>query len=120
MCVIVAKDRGVALPENDTLHECFNHNNDGAGFAYARGGRVHIRKGFMTWRKFKKGLRRERLEDRDSIIYHFRIGTSGTTRPHNTHPFPMSSSEKLLRATWVSTNCAIAHNGVISYFGEDD
>lgn len=120
MCVIVVKEAGVPVPKNEVLRDCFQHNGDGAGFAFARGGQVYIRKGFMTWRSFRKGLRRERLTDQDSVMYHFRIATAGLKSPENTHPFPVTSSEKLLSSRWIKTDCAVAHNGILYREGEGE
>ena len=118
MCVIVVKERGQEIPENSILKECFEHNSDGAGFAFVRDGRVEIRKGFMTWRRFRGVLRKEMLKKSDTVMYHFRISTSGGIMPENTHPFPVTTSEHTLGKRKVSTLCAVAHNGIISSNGE--
>ena len=81
MCVIVEKEKGKAVPENSVLKDCFQANPDGAGFAFARDGRVEIRKGFMTWRKFRKGLRAEMIRKSDTVVYNLPIGTSRENSP---------------------------------------
>lgn len=33
MCIIVAKKKGIDMPDNKTLERCFEHNSDGAGIS---------------------------------------------------------------------------------------
>ena len=40
MCIICAKPQGAKLPTEETLRAMFTHNPHGAGFMYARNGRV--------------------------------------------------------------------------------
>ena len=54
MCIIAIKDKGINLPKDEILETMFRHNSDGAGFMYAKDGQVHIKKGFMTYKAFKK------------------------------------------------------------------
>ena len=56
MCIIVNKPKGVEMPSMKVLERCFDYNSDGAGLMYALKGKVEIRKGFMTFDDFKKGL----------------------------------------------------------------
>ena len=44
MCVIVAKEKGIVMPDKNILKTCFNHNPDGAGIMWNQGNAVHIRK----------------------------------------------------------------------------
>lgn len=115
MCIIVAKPQGVEFPRWRTLKNCWQANPDGAGFMVADGGRVKISKGYMSWRKFEKSLKKaKRSAGNDAaFVIHFRIATHGDVSPECCHPFPLARSVKKLRA--VSTSCAvgIAHNGVI-------
>jgi len=117
MCIIVAKPMGIAMPDIDTLERCFNANPDGAGFMYADGKEVRIRKGFMTFDSFENALYDE-LDGFDmtetAIVMHFRIATSGKIMPQTCHPFPISSEPEKLRLTRVSSRFGLAHNGVIS------
>lgn len=115
MCVIVAKDRGDKLPTKAMLGDCWDSNPDGAGFMWADpdNGTVHIRKGFMKWKKFWKAYRAEGLTEEHSIVYHFRITTAGGTKPANCHPFPISDKVSDLQALNVATTIGMAHNGII-------
>lgn len=124
MCIIVAKEKGVALPSKNTLKTCFEHNSDGSGLMYVKNGKVVIEKGLMTfgdfWHKIKE-LKKEfdsDLTDK-ALVMHFRIGTHGENDKATTHPFAISSNSEDLRATYFETDIAMAHNGIIRDFNYD-
>jgi len=104
MCIAICKPQGVTIPEKHLI-ESFNHNNDGAGFAYAENDELHIKKGFMTFDSFMEAY--EPHQDKAAIV-HFRITTHGETDQDNTHPFQ------------VGKNLAFIHNGVISRVNRDE
>lgn len=117
MCIIVAKPMGVEMPDEETLMTCFFANPDGAGFMWADGKTVRIRKGFMEWEDFADALAEEIPESKRkelAIVMHFRIATHGKVQPMCCHPFPISSDEKELQALRIESRFGIAHNGVIS------
>lgn len=116
MCIIVAKRRDVNYPSKNTLKQCFESNDDGAGFMYCVNGEVVIQKGYMSFQKFWKGLNRMRKKYGDNIpcIMHFRITTQGGVQKELTHPFPFSDNMDDLRLLYTKTNLGIAHNGIIS------
>ena len=91
MCIIAIKDKGINLPSTKTLETMFRNNPDGAGFMYAKAGKVIIRKGFMTFKAFKSAL--DKICDIDNLplVMHFRIATSGSVDAGTTHPFPISN-----------------------------
>ena len=117
MCIIVVKEAGIEMPDRETLERCFAKNRDGAGFMFADGKQVRIRKGFMTFDDFEDALYDE-LAGFDmketAIIMHFRIATHGKVKPEICHPFPVSSDPDDLRATSIDARFGIAHNGIIS------
>lgn len=115
MCIVVYKPENTEFPSWNTLKTCFEHNPDGAGFMWADGKSVHIRKGFMNWGEFKKALKPYKAGmDKYPFVMHFRIATHGGTNPAMTHPFPLSANTERLKATSIDTNVGIAHNGIIS------
>ena len=124
MCIIVNKPKGVEMPSMKVLERCFDYNSDGAGLMYALKGKVEIRKGFMTFDDFKKGLSKAEkiLGDlkEHAIIMHFRITTHGNSDEGNCHPFPITKSEKLLRSERVTADLGMAHNGIISMYNTYD
>lgn len=116
MCIIAIKPAGVKMPAAATIENMWYNNRDGAGFMYAKDGNVHIEKGFMTLKDFKKAL--ERLEKtidvvNTPIVLHCRITTHGGTTPGNCHPFPVTEKLPLLRMTKCKAPLAVAHNGII-------
>jgi hypothetical protein len=117
MCVIAIKGRGAEFNWG-TLRECWNANPDGAGFAYHRDGRVHISKGFMHFRDFKRAVKAARIKKDTEALLHFRIATHGGVTPNNCHPFPLSQNVHELEALDVITDVAIAHNGIVPGMAE--
>lgn len=116
MCIIVAKEKGVNMPEMNILKTCFENNPDGAGVMWNENNKVEIRKGFMKWSEFESYI--NRLASRISltetgVVMHFRITTHGGTNPKNCHPFPISSRIKDVRKLRLSTDVGVAHNGII-------
>lgn len=116
MCVIMLKKQGVAMPPSKVLENCWDSNSDGAGFMYAKGGKVHIRKGFMKLKKLKEALN-ELPDDvkNGCIIVHFRIGTHGAVSQECTHPFPVCDDYEAMRKTEATCDFGMAHNGVIGF-----
>jgi hypothetical protein len=118
MCIIVVSSFNVPVPSVETLHNCFDHNPDGAGYMFTRNKVLTLKKGFMTWEAFLEAYQRDNITAKDSIVYHFRIGTAGSKSPGNCHPFPFSNNTELLKTTMIDgLPAAIAHNGV---FGVGD
>ena len=113
MCIICVSQSGVRLPNHIELRNMFERNPHGAGFMYARNGRVHIHKGFMTLGEFENALRYSRLTAKDTVIYHFRISTQAGISPEMTHPFPLSNQRAHMNLLDVSCKCGVAHNGII-------
>lgn len=114
MCIIIVKKAGVKFPDNDILKNCWDSNKDGAGYMYPKNGKVEIRKGFMKLNHLMDSLNGIPNKDDLPMIIHFRITTHGGTNKQNTHPFPVTSNEKLLRSTRVKSNLGVAHNGIIN------
>ena len=48
MCVAVYKPIGVELPTKEELYNCYLRNQDGAGFAFYRNGKINIKKGVIS------------------------------------------------------------------------
>lgn len=115
MCVICVKKSGVMFPEKKILENCFDNNPDGAGFMYAKNGRVEIRKGFEDFEAFWKALSKARkiTGDKAPYVMHFRIATQGY-EVGMTHPFPLSTKMSSLKKLKCGCNIGVAHNGVLS------
>lgn len=114
MCVAVYKPAGVSAPSMETLKSCWTHNPDGAGIGYSTSnGKFAIVKGMMKWKHFEKKLKELGDLTAAQVFFHFRIATHGSVRPGNCHPFPISSSLKMLQATSGVFDRALMHNGIL-------
>ena len=113
MCVICASPRGVRQPNSSEIKAMFLRNPDGAGYMFARNGKVTIHKGFMDLTEFQNAIRDEHFNAKDSVVYHFRISTQAGINPSMTHPFPLSNRREVMKALDVHCGCGIAHNGII-------
>ena len=56
MCVIMSKPANIAFPDESILKNCWDNNPDMGGFMYAHNGKVHIQKGYESWKEFKSAL----------------------------------------------------------------
>ena len=117
MCVIMAKPKGIDMPDDETIQNMWCRNPDGAGFMYAKDGQVHIEKGFMKLAALKAALKRvgKTVDFKNTaVVMHFRITTHGGTKPENTHPFPITESVGILKKLKNTTKVGVAHNGIIN------
>lgn len=122
MCVIAIKKRGVEFPKDDSISAMWDTNSDGAGFMYAHKDKVIIEKGFMKLsdfqnaiKKVSKAIKKDGVNMTDiPMVLHFRITTHGGTSPQLTHPFPISSQERHLKALDLTCDLGLVHNGIIS------
>jgi predicted glutamine amidotransferase len=122
MCIIIAKDKYGRLPSEEELKNSFEFNSDGAGFMYVKNGKVVIDKGYMNYDSFIKHYRKLLEENHNfkgkSLVIHCRIGTSGQKIKGNTHPYPITDNERLLRSKHLSNlDIGIVHNGIIKGYG---
>lgn len=117
MCIIIAKDKNIALPDRDSLYNSYLHNKDGIGVAVLKSDyqKVMIKKDFKNFDLFYNWIT-ENITTEDIAILHFRIATSGKVDLGNAHPFPITNNKKLLRKTLLYSNFAVAHNGVIAQY----
>ena len=118
MCVIIAKGKTDRLPTKEELKQCFEYNNDGAGFMYTDNGKVIIDKGYMTWQGFirhynKLVTKYDNFKDK-CLVIHCRIGTGGGNNQHNTHGYPLTDSIKEMQKIYNTCEVGLMHNGIIS------
>ena len=115
MCVIVFSPKGVAPPTDEQIKKMWEHNPDGAGYAYVgRGGKVVYRKGFMKLEDLLKDLGDTERFKNTNFAIHFRIGTSGKKDEKTCHPFPLSTNFGDLRKTSGNVDSVLFHNGILS------
>lgn len=113
MCIICVSPSGIKQPTASVLRTMFSRNPHGAGYMFARDGKVTIHKGFMNFESFRDAVRLERFTAADSVVYHFRISTQAGVNPEMTHPFPLSNQPRRMRALDLTCSCGIVHNGII-------
>lgn len=117
MCIIVVKPAGQRFPAWKTLKRCFEENPDGSGIMWNDNeGKVHIKKGFMTYAEFRKALKgvKQTITDDNAVVMHFRIKTHGEVSKECCHPFPLAGKLDMLRELECVSDFGIAHNGVIT------
>lgn len=120
MCVICVKDRGVKMPTIDNIKKMWETNPHGAGFMYARDGKVYIRKGFMNLDDYLKALDKADLGINDTVVMHFRISTQGGINPEMTHPFALSKKIENTKVLNAKCEIGVAHNGIIRMTSNGD
>jgi glutamine phosphoribosylpyrophosphate amidotransferase len=120
MCIICVSPTGVKQPSVNTLRTMFHRNPHGAGYMFARDGKVTIHKGFMDVGDFLRAVRGEHFTAADSVVYHFRISTQAGINPEMTHPFPLSNQPGRMRTLDLTCRCGIAHNGIIHLTSDPD
>lgn len=105
------------MPEPMTILNCFDNNDDGAGFMYRQAdGKVRIEKGFMSYRKLMDAIEEIPYDLKTiDLAMHFRLATQGSVCAENCHPFPISSARKDLRATSITSHAGLVHNGIIHF-----
>ena len=113
MCVIAVSKRGARQPTEANLRAMFQRNPDGAGYMYARGGKVYIHKGFMNLGEFLSAVRNEHFTKADPVVYHCRISTQAGVNPYMTHPFPLTDRRDDCERLDYPCDVGIAHNGII-------
>ena len=114
MCVIAASPIGIRQPNQTELRAMWDANPHGAGYMYARDGKVTIHKGFMNFSEFSRAVSMENFSAADPVVYHFRISTQAGINPEMTHPFPLTANKKLHMALDLTCSIGIAHNGIIA------
>lgn len=115
MCVIAFSPKGTDIPTEQQIKQMWNHNPDGAGYAYVNSeGKVVYRKGFMKVGDLLKELEAPERFKNTNFAIHFRIGTSGENDKKTCHPFPISTDFGELRKTNGKTDSVLFHNGILS------
>lgn len=125
MCVIVYKPSDVKVISKNILQQCWDRNDDGAGFAYKTAERDEsgqpiwrAQKGFMKWKEFWKAFNEHQFTKKDTYVCHFRIKTHGFVDAGNTHPFQVADNYTAMRQLDYTTTDLVFHNGTCGQ-GED-
>ena len=113
MCIICASPAGIRQPSKRQIETMFARNPHGAGYMFAKDGKVIIHKGFMNLDDLFRQLHRENFTEDDPVVYHFRISTQAGGLPSMTHPFPLTSKLEYCEALDLRCSIGVAHNGII-------
>jgi hypothetical protein len=105
MCIAILNTPQGGTISEDTLWKCWSYNNDGAGFAFPKEGKLVIEKELNSFKRFFKRYVRERQRHPDqNFMLHFRIKTHGLVSKSNVHPF------------LIHEELAFVHNGMVDGF----
>jgi len=115
MCMIIVKEKGVAIPEkmNDYIDYSYTSNNDGMGIALWKkdSNFVLIKKDFKKLKKLKRFIKNN-VDKEDALVIHLRLASAGNKSFVNRHPF--SLEVKKLNKLECKTSMAVAHNGTFT------
>ena len=101
MCVAIFKPKEEQISK-EILKRCWESNPHGAGFMYAKDGRIKVAKELTSFKKFLRVFREhEKSASGCDVVVHFRIMTHGVLDYRNTHPHRVNNE------TW------LVHNGII-------
>lgn len=104
MCLAIVKPSGIQVPKMH-LTTGWQHNPNGAGYAFVKDGKVEIHKGFMKLKDFLDSYEvHEAVNQESNFLIHFRITSQGSDEASNTHPFEIDGG-------------ALIHNGTLSGTG---
>lgn len=105
MCLLMLHPGRVYIDES-ALREGWRGNSDGAGYAFAHGGKLIVRKPFFKLREFLKAYQADVALYADSpFIIHLRYATHGGKGGDNVHPFEICGGEIVM-----------GHNGMLCEF----
>jgi len=107
MCIAILNNSHSPI-KKATLKNCFNNNDDGAGYVFSKDNKLQFKKGFFTFKSFWNSYNRDMIENKNPITaIHFRITTHGKTNADNCHPFQ------------VNKKLGFIHNGIIQMVSTD-
>lgn len=113
MCVIICIEKG-QIPSLQTLKDAQSWNDDGAGLAYVKEGKVFYKKGLeLKAEEIHEILKTEKPK---TAIIHFRIKSSGEKISELNHPFPVSAHAELSLSGVADK--VLFHNG--TWYSHDD
>ncbi len=110
MCIIVHKPKDIILDEI-VLKNCFNRNDDGAGIAYVKEGKLVIDKGYHDLDKFLAAVKAVEAEE---LVIHCRLMSKGEVSDENCHPFRIDSEQV------PEMSFAFCHNGTLNWRSTTD
>lgn len=115
MCILATAMKGAEF-STETLRSMFYANDDGAGWAYAKDGKIYYSKGYTNVNKFIKAV--QKLPTDVERMVHCRIATHGGISKPLTHPFPVTRDYAKMETLSgvLSSGYILGHNGILSNF----
>lgn len=91
--------------EDDILKQCWDDNDDGAGYMFAANGKLCIRKPFFKFDELLDSYKRDSAKygDESAFVIHFRWATHGGRTELNTHPHSLCGGR-----------VGMVHNGIFA------
>ena len=110
MCVICCSENGSRPPDSD-LAKMADHNSDGIGIGWRNSttSKIHFQRGVKLGQAIS--LLNTINTNKWAYILHFRIATVGGVHRRLTHPFPVTTDQRLLFAKSGEVDYVLAHNG---------
>jgi len=104
MCIMIVQPKGVGKIPDATLRNCWRGNHDGAGYMFATGGKLIVRKPFFRLRGLLQayGADYAVYGGLSPFVLHFRWATHGSRTTSNTHPHDV-----------IPDTVALVHNGIL-------
>ena len=107
MCLAILKTKGSKITKDELL-ECWETNDDGGGYAFAKDGKLFVKRSLDKDEFISSLLKSIKTFDANYLI-HFRIATSGTIDMlSNCHPFAIDRDN------------VFCHNGVMNNVQSND
>ncbi len=100
-------------PDDITLRTMFHHNPHGAGYMYARDGKVTIHKGFMNIRRITSRRSARNTSPRRQRGVPLSNQHAGGRKPRHDPSVPAFKSAGPMRTLDLTCRSGVAHNGVI-------
>lgn len=115
MCILATALKGAEF-STEVLQAMFYANDDGAGWAYAKDGKIYYSKGYTNVNKFVKAV--QKLPKDVERMVHCRIATHGGVTKPLTHPFPITRdyAKMEMLSGVLSSGYILGHNGILSNF----
>lgn len=106
MCLIIYAPQGARI-SSDWISEGWKTNDDGAGYMFASGGVLHVRKPFFTLDDLLTAYDADFAAHgaESQFVMHLRWTTHGMNDARNTHPHILDNGR-----------AAMVHNGILSAF----
>jgi predicted glutamine amidotransferase len=123
MCTWLYKPKNEKMVSKEERNLMWETNPHGGGVMWAIGGKVEYAKGFTTFDEMEKFLMALDIKlglDNLALVLHYRITTTKSKKPQQTHPFYITSDKKKLLQLRGQDDVIFCHNGSMNSFYDYD